>query len=132
MSSRPPSTAILADLTPDDTRQLVLAEDELATSRRLTVIIVFTNLQSPLARFTRIFPTSTSHRYFRFMEKSRYYNLLLRTRNVSTNLATCTNQTPTISNCPCPVPGSRSTVAWRGKPAGPCWRVSVWPNITSR
>lgn len=57
----PPSPAILADLTPDDTRQLVLAEDELATSRR----------------FTRIFPTSTSHRYFRFMEKPRYYNLLL-------------------------------------------------------
>lgn len=57
----PPSPAILSDLTPDDTRQLVLAEDELNTSRR----------------FTRIFPTSTSHSYFRFMEKPRYYNLLL-------------------------------------------------------
>merc|ERR1712012_924164 len=49
------------ELTPDDTRQLVLAEDELATSRR----------------FTRIFPTATSHRYFKFMEKPRYHNLLL-------------------------------------------------------
>jgi len=40
---------------------LVLAEDELATSRR----------------FTRIFPTASSHRYFKFMEKPRYHNLLL-------------------------------------------------------
>ena len=84
----PPSPAILADLTPDDTRQLVLAEDELATSRRLPVIltssrppitlVLVTVLQPSLSRFTRIFPTSTSHRYFRFMEKPRYYNLLLR------------------------------------------------------
>ena len=29
-----PPPGILDDLTPDDTRQLVLAEDELATSRR--------------------------------------------------------------------------------------------------
>jgi len=56
-----PPTGILDELTPDDTRQLVLAEDELATSRR----------------FTRIFPTSSSHRYFKFMEKPRYHNLLL-------------------------------------------------------
>merc|ERR1719397_2119951 len=56
-----PSPGILDELTPDDTRQLVLAEDELATSRR----------------FTRIFPTASSHRYFKFMEKPRYHNLLL-------------------------------------------------------
>merc|ERR1719150_3022985 len=56
-----PPSGILDELTPDDTRQLVLAEDELATSRR----------------FTRIFPTSSSHRYFKFMEKPRYHNLLL-------------------------------------------------------
>merc|ERR1719361_2307951 len=56
-----PPPGILDELTPDDTRQLVLAEDELATSRR----------------FTRIFPTSSSHRYFKFMEKPRYHNLLL-------------------------------------------------------
>lgn len=56
-----PPPGILDELTPDDTRQLVLAEDELATSRR----------------FTRIFPTASSHRYFKFMEKPRYHNLLL-------------------------------------------------------
>jgi len=56
-----PPPGILDDLTPDDTRQLVLAEDELATSRR----------------FTRIFPAASSHRYFKFMEKPRYHNLLL-------------------------------------------------------
>merc|ERR1719495_2935566 len=56
-----PPSGMLDELTPDDTRQLVLAEDELATSRR----------------FTRIFPTATSHRYFKFMEKPRYHNLLL-------------------------------------------------------
>jgi len=56
-----PPGSILDELTPDDTRQLILAEDELATSRR----------------FTRIFPTASSHQYFRFMDKPRYYNLLL-------------------------------------------------------
>jgi len=38
-----------------------LSEDELATSRR----------------FTRIFPTNQSFKYFKFLEKPRYYNLLL-------------------------------------------------------
>jgi len=52
---------ILDHLTPDDTRQLVLTEDELATSQR----------------FTRIFPTEDTQKYFRFMDKPRYYNLLL-------------------------------------------------------
>ena len=52
---------ILDHLTPDDVRHLVVSEDELATSRR----------------FQRIFPTSATDPYLRFMEKPRYYNLLL-------------------------------------------------------
>merc|ERR1719228_1082751 len=59
-SSVPPQ-GILDHLTPDDVRHLVVAEDELATSRR----------------FQRIFPTSSSDRFLKFMEKTRYYNLLL-------------------------------------------------------
>jgi len=59
-SSIPPM-GMLDHLTPDDCRQLVLSEDELATSQR----------------FTRIFPTEHTHKYFKFLEKSRYYNLLL-------------------------------------------------------
>jgi len=59
-SSLPPM-GILDNLTPDDLRQLVVSEDELATSHR----------------FTRIFPTQHTHKYFRFIEKPRYYNLLL-------------------------------------------------------
>merc|ERR1719228_2148038 len=56
-----PPMGVLDHLTPDDCRQLVLSEDELATSQR----------------FTRIFPTENTHKYFKFMEKPRYYNLLL-------------------------------------------------------
>jgi len=56
-----PPMGLLDHLTPDDSRHLVVSEDELATSRR----------------FTRIFPTSQSFKYFRFLEKPRYYNLLL-------------------------------------------------------
>jgi len=52
---------LLDQLTPDDTRQLILSEDELATSRR----------------FARIFPTNQTHKYLRFMDKPRYHNLLL-------------------------------------------------------
>merc|ERR1719397_771572 len=52
---------LLDRLTPDDVRQLVVSEDELATSQR----------------FTRIFPCAGSHQYFRFLERPRYYNLLL-------------------------------------------------------
>jgi len=52
---------ILDRLTPDDTRQLVLSEEEFDTTRR----------------FERIFPTADSHRYFKYFEKPRYYNLLL-------------------------------------------------------
>jgi len=59
-SSLPP-LGMLDHLTPDDLRQLVLSEDELATSQR----------------FTRIFPTENTHKYFKFLEKPRYYNLLL-------------------------------------------------------
>ena len=40
---------MLDHLTPDDCRQLVLSEDELATSQR----------------FTRIFPTEHTHKYFK-------------------------------------------------------------------
>jgi len=56
-----PPMSILDHLNPDDTRQLIIAEDELATSRR----------------FERLFPTKDSHRYFKYFEKPRYYNLLL-------------------------------------------------------
>merc|ERR1719213_30801 len=56
-----PPMGILDSLTPDDLRQLVVSEDELATSQR----------------FTRIFPTQLTHKYFRFLDKPRYYNLLL-------------------------------------------------------
>lgn len=56
-----PPPGILDHLTPDDTRHLVVAEDELATSRR----------------FSRIFPTEATDKYLKFMEKPRYYNLLL-------------------------------------------------------
>jgi len=56
-----PPMGMLDHLTPDDCRQLVLSEDELATSQR----------------FTRIFPTEHTHKYFKFLEKPRYYNLLL-------------------------------------------------------
>jgi len=59
-SSLPPM-GMLDHLTPDDCRQLVLSEDELATSQR----------------FTRIFPTEQTHTYHKFLEKPRYYNLLL-------------------------------------------------------
>ena len=45
----PPVSGILDNLTPDDVRQLVVSEDELATSQR----------------FTRIFPTQLTHKYFR-------------------------------------------------------------------
>ena len=43
------ASGILDSLTPDDLRQLVVSEDELATSQR----------------FTRIFPTQLTHKYFR-------------------------------------------------------------------
>lgn len=56
-----PPMGMLDHLTPDDCRQLVLSEDELATSQR----------------FTRIFPTDQTHKYHKFLEKPRYYNLLL-------------------------------------------------------
>lgn len=50
---------ILKDLTGDDVRHLIQAEDE------LTVI----------GSFERIFPTQYTHEYFQFMEP-RYYNKL--------------------------------------------------------
>lgn len=54
---------VLDSLTPDDARQLVVAEDELATTRR----------------FQRIFPTADTPKYFKYFDKPRYYNLLLAT-----------------------------------------------------
>ncbi|XP_073824894.1 tubulin tyrosine ligase-like 4A isoform X2 [Musca autumnalis] len=53
--------AILENLTPDDVRCLIVAEDELARS-------------SPLER---IFPTSETHKYLKYTETPRYYNRLL-------------------------------------------------------
>lgn len=56
-----PPAWILDHLTPDDTRQLILAEEEFSICKK----------------FSRIFPTPDSHRYFKFFEKTRYHNLLL-------------------------------------------------------
>lgn len=53
--------SILDDLTPDDLRCLITAEDELARC----------------APLERICPTPHSHRYLKFTEHSRYYNRLL-------------------------------------------------------
>jgi hypothetical protein len=52
---------IIKTLTPSDLRQLITSEDELSQCRN----------------FTRIFPTTTSHTYFAFIDGARYYNLLL-------------------------------------------------------
>ncbi|CAG0919488.1 unnamed protein product [Notodromas monacha] len=52
---------ILSELTPDDIRQLIVAEDELARC----------------GDYVRIFPTQYTYLYHRFFEKPRYYNLLL-------------------------------------------------------
>lgn len=53
--------SILKNLTPDDIRCLLISEDELARS----------------APLERIFPSSTSHKYLRFIENPRYYNRLM-------------------------------------------------------
>ncbi|CAD7079382.1 unnamed protein product [Hermetia illucens] len=53
--------AILENLTPDDVRCLLIAEDELARS----------------APMERIFPTMNSHKFLKFWETPRYYNRLL-------------------------------------------------------
>jgi hypothetical protein len=52
--------AILEKLTPDDVRFLIRAEDEM----------------TQLRHFSRIFPTQDTHRYFRFLQQPRYYNML--------------------------------------------------------
>lgn len=52
---------ILTDLTPDDVRHLIVYEDEL----------------TQLGSFEKIFPTTETHKYFKYMEKLRYHNLLL-------------------------------------------------------
>ena len=53
--------SILEDLKPCDIRQLVHYEDE----------------QTQLVNFRKIFPTPESHRYLKYMEYPRYFNLLL-------------------------------------------------------
>uniref|UniRef100_A0A6A7G147 Tubulin polyglutamylase TTLL4-like n=2 Tax=Hirondellea gigas TaxID=1518452 RepID=A0A6A7G147_9CRUS len=52
--------AVLDHLTPDDVRHLLLGEDELHRA----------------GKFTCIFPTGETHRYFGFLDKPRYYNRL--------------------------------------------------------
>ncbi|RWS21529.1 tubulin polyglutamylase TTLL4-like protein, partial [Leptotrombidium deliense] len=52
---------ILSNLTPDDVRQLIEAEDELTRC----------------GHFVRIFPSSKSDLYMKYFQKSHYYNLLL-------------------------------------------------------
>ncbi len=54
-------TKALDRLTPDDVRCLIRAEDEMAQ----------------LTRFQRIFPTQETHKYFKYFQQPRYYNLLL-------------------------------------------------------
>lgn len=55
------SDSILNDLTQNDIRVLILAEDELSRS----------------GQFKRVFPSSTSSKYLKYFDKPRYYNLLL-------------------------------------------------------
>ena len=52
---------ILETLTPDDVRVLIRTEDEM----------------SYLTHFSRIFPTQETHKYFKFFNGPRYYNMLL-------------------------------------------------------
>lgn len=54
-------TAAIENLTSDDVRHMIMAEDELHRA----------------GKFTRIFPTAETHQYFGFMEKPRYYNRLM-------------------------------------------------------
>jgi hypothetical protein len=53
--------SILETLTPDDVRFLIRLEDEL----------------SQVSHFARIFPTQDTHKYFKFFDAPRYYNLLV-------------------------------------------------------
>ncbi|KAL1465231.1 hypothetical protein WDU94_004818 [Cyamophila willieti] len=53
-------SSILENLTPDDVRHLIVYEDEL----------------TQLGSFVKVFPTTTSHKYFQYFEGSRYYNML--------------------------------------------------------
>jgi len=52
---------ILHKLTPDDIR----------------VLIEFIGEDSRRGNFERVFPTTSSHKYHRYFEQQRYYNLLL-------------------------------------------------------
>lgn len=51
---------LIETLTPDDVRQLILAEDEL----------------SQCYNFYRIYPTTSTHTYTPYFELPRYYNML--------------------------------------------------------
>jgi len=53
--------SILDDLTEGDIRQLIVTEDEISQAKG----------------FDRIFPADGTDSYFKFMEKERYYNILL-------------------------------------------------------
>lgn len=55
------SDGILEDLSQNDARILMLAEDELSRS----------------GQFKRVFPSSTSSKYLKYFDRPRYYNLLL-------------------------------------------------------
>lgn len=52
---------ILSELMPDDVRHLIQAEDELERAKK----------------FTRIFPTLKTQKYFKYFVQPRYYNMLL-------------------------------------------------------
>ncbi|KAJ8024983.1 Tubulin polyglutamylase TTLL4 [Holothuria leucospilota] len=54
-------SSVLDTLTPDDLRCLILTEDEV----------------SRCGHFDRIFPSPNTHKYHRFFESPRYYNILL-------------------------------------------------------
>lgn len=58
---KPSSDSILNDLTQNDIRVLMLTEDEL----------------SRCGQFKRVFPSSSSSKYLKYLDKPRYYNLLL-------------------------------------------------------
>ena len=60
-SLQPVLNTILDTLTPDDLRHLIETVDE--DSRR--------------GNFQRVFPNHTSHKYLRYFEQPRYYNLLV-------------------------------------------------------
>ncbi|CAI6365638.1 unnamed protein product [Macrosiphum euphorbiae] len=53
--------SILDDLLPDDIRHLIVYEDEL----------------TQVGSFQKVFPTTSSSKYHKYFDSSRYYNMLL-------------------------------------------------------